>query len=185
MPQILDVHLRRGLKDDTKAAHDFVMKPCSHSETRTLFLVHDLGGSHLTIVTDDMNYDPTKWGGAATFRSCPYRPNVHPGVERLFTVRLNRENRQQRRPWATDEELDALLTRLMDRAGVDVLSYDVRVDRGLKINPQAPTVPTATFTGVLRVVDASLFYQALLTGIGRTKRFGCGMILTRELPSLT
>jgi CRISPR system Cascade subunit CasE len=38
------------------------------------------------------------------------------------------------------------------------------------------TLRTATFEGVLTVTDHELFRQTLLSGIGRAKAYGCGMI---------
>lgn len=38
------------------------------------------------------------------------------------------------------------------------------------------TLRTATFEGVLTVTDAERFKQALVTGIGRAKAYGCGLM---------
>ncbi len=37
------------------------------------------------------------------------------------------------------------------------------------------------FTGVLTVADVDLFKVALFNGIGRSKAFGCGMLLIRRI----
>ncbi|MBL7000104.1 MAG: type I-E CRISPR-associated protein Cas6/Cse3/CasE [Gammaproteobacteria bacterium] len=37
------------------------------------------------------------------------------------------------------------------------------------------------FTGVLTVTDVDLFKVALFNGIGRSKAFGCGMLLIRRI----
>lgn len=186
MPLILDVELRHGLHLDAKAAHHFVIKPCSQPETRTLYHLHDLAGTHLTIVTDDLKYDPRTWGHhARQVRQREYQPQPVIGSTRKFLLRLNRERRVTgQKPFNTDEELDTLLTRLMDRAGAEVLEYTARFDAGYHLNSPTPNIPTATFEGTLKVMDTSLMHTTLLQGLGRTKRYGCGLLLTREIELL-
>ena len=49
------------------------------------------------------------------------------------------------------------------------------------------TVASVLFDGILEVVDATLFRQALQTGIGRAKSYGQGLLSlapTRELDVL-
>jgi len=36
------------------------------------------------------------------------------------------------------------------------------------------------FTGELQITDMSKFKEALFTGIGRSKAFGCGLLLVRR-----
>lgn len=43
------------------------------------------------------------------------------------------------------------------------------------------TLHTAVFEGVLRITDADLFRQALCTGIGRAKAYGCGLLTLGRL----
>lgn len=42
---------------------------------------------------------------------------------------------------------------------------------------------TVTFEGVLKVVDADLLRAALISGIGRAKAYGCGMLTLAPLPN--
>lgn len=45
------------------------------------------------------------------------------------------------------------------------------------------TLGIATFEGVLDVVNAPLFLQALTCGIGRAKAYGCGLLTIARVPS--
>ncbi|TDC19416.1 type I-E CRISPR-associated protein Cas6/Cse3/CasE, partial [Streptomyces sp. 8K308] len=47
------------------------------------------------------------------------------------------------------------------------------------------TVPTATFEGRLRVTDVEALRAALLTGIGPSKAYGCGLLTLAPLPAQT
>ena len=47
-----------------------------------------------------------------------------------------------------------------------------------RLHSELPNIPTATFEGMLKVEDPSLMRQALLQGLGRSKRYGCGLLLT-------
>jgi len=43
------------------------------------------------------------------------------------------------------------------------------------------TISVADFVGVLRVTDPDIFGQVLLSGLGRAKAFGCGLLLLRRM----
>lgn len=56
---------------------------------------------------------------------------------------------------------------------VDTRWYTFAKKRG---ESNAVTIRTATFEGILRVTDASLFTHALTRGIGKAKAYGCGLL---------
>jgi len=54
-----------------------------------------------------------------------------------------------------------------------------------KLAPKPATFPTSTvdFQGILTVTDPELFRKALYEGLGKSKAFGCGLMLVRRVPS--
>lgn len=184
MAQLIDVEFRHGVRLNATAAHNLIMSPASQPHSRTLYFQHDMGGTHFTVLTDDAHYDPSQWGHQArTVQVSPYELSVHAGDIREFRIRLDRswriDGRVLPQPRESDEELDRLLTRVMTRAGANVLSYDVTFDRSMTMGGSTGAIPTATFRGVMQVHDASLCTTAHMQGLGRSKRFGCGLLLTR------
>ncbi len=50
-------------------------------------------------------------------------------------------------------------------------------------NGKPVTLGIATFEGILEVADAPLFIDALTSGIGRAKAYGCGLLTIARIPS--
>lgn len=58
--------------------------------------------------------------------------------------------------------------------------YQKRIGRSRK-HQKTIRFSTVDFHGVLTVIDPEKFKQALLDGIGRSKAFGCGLLLVRRI----
>lgn len=84
----------------------------------------------------------------------------------------------QQRQWLMDRA-EKLGFQLLDQKTPATLSFDIvnrdwptlhrKAGRGVRLS-------RVTFEGVLRVNDAQTFHQTLVTGIGREKAFGMGLI---------
>lgn len=90
------------------------------------------------------------------------------------------------RPVAIQEAGSRWLVRLGERNGFAVQPERLAVD-GYELR-QVPRIlgdpmkfGQMDFQGMLTVVDAPLFRQALLRGFGRAKAFGCGLMLIRRV----
>ena len=58
---------------------------------------------------------------------------------------------------------------------VELLVRDRRVDK-FNRGGRTVTISKATYDGILRVVDAGRLREAMVTGIGHAKAYGCGLI---------
>lgn len=194
----IDLTLRHGVHRDAKAAHNLLMLPCQNEKSNTLYFQHDLGGTRFTVTTDDLGYDVSAWGNrCAEVMVRPFTPQYQAGMTREFRIRLNRQRRsghQGLSPYSTEEELDRLLLTLLEGderlgrpgAGVEILEHRIRYDESVSLNAPADgqrgrgTMPSATFDGLLRVMNPERLHEALCRGIGRGKRHGCGMLMLRK-----
>ncbi|MBP2146370.1 CRISPR system Cascade subunit CasE [Methanofollis sp. W23] len=74
-----------------------------------------------------------------------------------------------------------------ERLGFSVEEGAVRVDGYRQHRFRKPrsgrrvTISTIDFTGALTVTDPDLFKEALYTGVGPAKSFGCGLLLVRRV----
>lgn len=100
-----------------------------------------------------------KWSDWAT----PDRPALPELVQRTGTAWL--QSRCQRLGFA-----------LQDEATLRVEGYEQHRGKG-----GALRVSTVDFSGHLRVVDPVTLQQALFSGIGHAKAFGCGLLLVRPV----
>jgi CRISPR system Cascade subunit CasE len=68
-------------------------------------------------------------------------------------------------------------------AGAEVLAAQpmgfslVRIHRGKEDSARRFAVPSVTFSGILRVIDQAAFLDTVVSGIGRQRTYGFGMIL--------
>lgn len=195
---LIDVIFRRGLGLDARKQHARVLRPChpDHSPRGTLYRQMDEAGRHFMILTDDPDYNVAAWGNDVQRVSIqPYQPRFQTGNRHPFVVRLariRRVNTPQARnvelPLEGDEQIDAMITRLSGAAGFDALHYEVEIEPSMTLTPRAGSndtrghIHTMTVRGQLRVREPQLLVAAHLTGMGRKKRYGCGLLLT-EAPA--
>jgi CRISPR system Cascade subunit CasE len=64
---------------------------------------------------------------------------------------------------------------------LDLLVHDRETIR-FKRNNATVTLTTATYDGILHITDAQALRTALVTGIGRAKGYGCGMLTLAPIP---
>ena len=64
----------------------------------------------------------------------------------------------------------------IDGATLSVEGYEQQRGKGGELR-----ISTVDFSGTLRVVDADALLQALYTGIGHAKAFGCGLLVVRPI----
>ena len=101
----------------------------------------------------------------------PFRKTAEPGVKN-----------SRRRALAAVEERIAWLERKAAQNGFEILSVQETPAEKLTARRAAEaggslTVDAYTYTGILRISDASLFRQAMCRGIGAEKAYGLGMLM--------
>ena len=81
-------------------------------------------------------------------------------------------------PHVTVAQQEDWLRQKSDKAGFSLGAFSVIMRDVKKFSRQGKTVTlsTAVFEGVLKVTDAKLFREALISGIGRAKSYGCGLL---------
>ncbi|HEY3373632.1 MAG TPA: type I-E CRISPR-associated protein Cas6/Cse3/CasE [Candidatus Aquicultor sp.] len=101
-------------------------------------------------------------------------------------ARLRGNDEQTPLPVLIQDEGSKWLLSRAERCGFQIKPEHIRVDgyqqhRFLKGkgNKQV-SISTLEFNGLLTVIDPSLFLEALYTGIGPAKGFGCGLMLVRR-----
>lgn len=134
------------------------------------------------------------WPTAGTWETRDYRPlleRVAPGQHWMFRLTANPvhtvtdESGQKRRGHVTAAQQQQWL---LDRAGLhgfvvaDTVGGDPdllvtrREKKSFRRRDSTVTLSTAQFDGRLEVVDPVALRRALVSGIGRGKGYGCGMI---------
>jgi CRISPR system Cascade subunit CasE len=84
------------------------------------------------------------------------------------------------REWLGADGAEGFAARYGFRVG-DKLRVDAYRQHRIARDGQAPiTLSTVDLSGDLVVTDAGRFASALLTGVGRAKAFGCGLLLVRR-----
>jgi CRISPR system Cascade subunit CasE len=78
------------------------------------------------------------------------------------------------------------LVRKGEQHGFSVRQFEVTIDNAREYLIKSPTkqeymLRTHDFSGVLTVVDPDAFINALFTGIGSAKAFGCGLMLVKRV----
>lgn len=78
------------------------------------------------------------------------------------------------------------LVRKGEQHGFSVKQFEVTIDNAREYLIKSPTkqeymLRTHDFSGVLTVVDPKTFINALFTGIGPAKAFGCGLMLVKRV----
>lgn len=143
--------------------------------------------------------DQAGWPGQPTWRSADYGRMLHSlneGQEWVFRLRANpvvsvrREEggRGERVPVVRDENLRAWLQQRGVRHGFEIASGEFgpnlriveqrsqQFDRRTDGSRRRVTLATAAFEGVLHVTEADALRNALATGIGPAKGYGCGLM---------
>ncbi|MGJ3509025.1 type I-E CRISPR-associated protein Cas6/Cse3/CasE [Enemella sp. A6] len=132
------------------------------------------------------------WPTQPTTESASYAPlldSLAQGQEWGFRLTANPTHRavigDRRRIVAhvtVAQQLNWLLERA-DRLGISFGEAEApniqlihRETRSFRREKSTVTLGTATFGGVLRVEDADLLREALVSGIGRAKAYGCGLM---------
>ncbi|KZN45571.1 type I-E CRISPR-associated protein Cas6/Cse3/CasE [Pseudoalteromonas luteoviolacea] len=88
---------------------------------------------------------------------------------------------------AVDTAAKAWLEKKLKQGGLELLSQCIEFSnyKQHKIvknnNPKAIHLSTLDYFGVAKVTDAQKLEQALLSGVGRSKAFGCGLLLIKPL----
>lgn len=187
MPTLIHVERRWPLHFDARAAHNFIYKAASRPDTNTLYFREDYGGRHFTVVTDDTHFNPFLWRGEARdIQMREYHPAFYSGQVCEFRVRLDRARRHGGRsagldPYSAPEDIDRLIERQLYYAGAAALEYDVTFDVSGHMGDGRPCLPSVTVTGQLEIIHPHLYHQATRTGLGRAKRFGCGLLLSHPV----
>ncbi len=184
MTEILRVQFKAesAMHTDARWMHNRIMKAASHDHTHTLFRAHDLPGTLFTIVTDDLEFNPGHWGPTVErLERQPYQPEIDVSQRRHFSVRLcpvTRKAGRTARALRAPEELDSFVEHVALRSGFEVLNYVARWERGYIMNQHSPPLPSVFIEGDLEVLDGVAFTEATQKGIGRSKRFGFGLLLS-------
>jgi len=183
MTLILRAEFRRGMGDDARRAHDVIFGALHNPASRTLFHRHDEEGCQFTVVTDDHEINAAGWGARVKRVSThAFAPVAEAGEQRTFTVRLSpvRRNHGKISSVLHGEDLDGFLDRLSLRAGFSVLEYVMEEEEPCRISRRQEPQPSGLFQGLLQVQDPALFVDALKIGIGRTRTFGFGLLMTER-----
>ncbi|MBF0368987.1 MAG: type I-E CRISPR-associated protein Cas6/Cse3/CasE [Magnetococcales bacterium] len=94
-----------------------------------------------------------------------------------------------RKEWPSQAELvqqtaSAWLRRRADSMGVEwgeICAEGYQIRRFSKPNKSTISLATVDFSGVLTVRQPQLFHEAVITGVGGAKGFGCGLMMLRRL----
>lgn len=84
------------------------------------------------------------------------------------------------REWLGDEEREGFAARHGFRVLEDLRVDAYRQHRIARAGEKPITLSTVDLSGTLIVIDAERFTRALLSGVGRAKGFGCGLLLVRR-----
>lgn len=108
-------------------------------------------------------------------------------------VVMEAKTRQKEKPDALPREADIVqqagfdwLAQKGEATGFSISAEDIRADGYLQHRFKNPRknheirISTLNFTGLLTVTDPDPFLQALFTGIGPAKGFGCGMMMIKR-----
>jgi len=176
----------------------------SEAVKRHLWRVDKLGYSLFVLVTSpnkpDFSHLIEQIGWPASeqnWQTAPYDPfltHLKQGQQWQFRLRANPtyskkdvEGPGKRGKIIPCETIDAqkawLEVRMMKHGvtlnGFELTSREVnRFDR----NGRTITLNTATFEGILTVVDPDLLREAMIYGIGRAKAYGCGLLTLARVP---
>jgi CRISPR system Cascade subunit CasE len=165
---------------------------------RHLWRLDKLGPSLYLLVASAIKPDFTHlveqvgWGRSQqTWETKSYEPflaHLQQGQEWRFRLRANPTHSRKRpeapqergviRACATSDEQKKWLAERADKHGFSLKDFEV-VDRnvsGFKRQERTVTLHIATFEGLLKVEEPALLREALTSGIGRAKAYGCGLL---------
>jgi len=103
-----------------------------------------------------------------------FRISVNPTIRRSkdgATVPLNL-HRTENQPYSSEDWVREKLK----TAGVEVIKIEVVDFRSIRVKCGKGLVFKVTYDGLLKIADSEKFREAMLTGIGRKKAYGCGLI---------
>lgn len=127
--------------------------------------------------------------------ACPHTPiaeRIHAGQVYQFdllaspirgTYRDENRQRKRREPYKTNQErLDWLARRLGDSADLRFAQvFDRPVRRFKKADGHQISIEECTLRGAVYVKDKSRFIDTLLTGVGGSGAWGCGLMILPEV----
>ncbi|GAB3707494.1 type I-E CRISPR-associated protein Cas6/Cse3/CasE [Mariniluteicoccus flavus] len=133
------------------------------------------------------------WPSQSTTRSAPYEgvlAALAPEQTWAFRIAVNpthrgkHEGRTQVFAHVTAEQQTQWLLDRQERMGVALVgpdgertfSLDGRDVRRFRRGDMSVTLAYATFSGALKVVDADRLRETLVSGLGRGKAYGCGLL---------
>lgn len=65
-----------------------------------------------------------------------------------------------------------------DGLGAEIVQREIK---RFPRNGRTVTLSVVTFEGILKVTDSELFKQAMVSGVGRAKAYGCGLLTTTSI----
>ncbi|HEY5857201.1 MAG TPA: type I-E CRISPR-associated protein Cas6/Cse3/CasE [Aldersonia sp.] len=135
------------------------------------------------------------WSDSSTWASKPYAPLLDRIGEAqswafrltanpVHTIKRERDGRKirvghvtatQQQQWLSDRSADHGFA-IHTCEGEPAVTVSNRVRRSFRRGAGTVTLVTAQFDGHLRVTDPDALRRALVTGIGRAKGYGCGLL---------
>jgi CRISPR system Cascade subunit CasE len=118
---------------------------------------------------------PLQAGQVLGFRLC-----ANPTIKKSRRNENGERRNSNRVPLLKEEQQQSWLNNRAERSGFTVLAAAISQNRQQKIWKQKGAAPitlySVQFDGYLRVEQPEKFETALLTGIGPSKAFGCGLL---------
>lgn len=175
----------RRLLSDRQALHAVIAAATDGSE-RPLWR---LDGDRIWITGDRIDPDrlSVRLGGAIV-RVTDYQPflgRLEAGQRRGFSIEANivRTNPMsgRREPIRDPQKQTEWLARQFDRNSLNLVDSSVRTNRALRFQRgrQTVTIQATLVEGTLDITDPRDAVHALLTGMGKARGYGMGMLLLR------
>lgn len=139
----------------------------------------------LTAMVEEMGWPALeeRWESASYL---PFLDNLEVGQRWRFRLKANptrsggknSSGKSRHSPHVTEEHQREWLLNRAARLGVKEVETRIvgRQIEDFRRGPGRVTLTTATYEGVLEVEDTNLLRQSLVSGIGRAKGYGCGLL---------
>lgn len=151
----------------------FRVEPPPHGDARARILVQ---------TADPPDWSKLPCGYEVTGPAKTVDLKISQGAKLQFRLRANpvkRDPESHRRMALREEEYPDWLSRKMRAAGARLVAFRTRHQQRQHVHkPGWPTIihDTVLFEGVLEVTDPERLAEAVATGIGPAKAFGCGLL---------